>query len=139
MPPSVIALLSAAPAPRIEVMNAFFTKIHLGDGRAVHHFTAADEGDEFHDHPWNFTTEILHGGYAEDVVIDTDRFTVIERRRTPNTMHHVESWHIHRITSLFADDCWTLVTAGPIERDVRFYRFRDGQLQSRLWNEGWPA
>jgi len=138
MPPSVIALLASAPAPRIEVMNAFFTKIHLGDGRAVHHFTAADEGEEFHDHPWSFTSEVLAGGYAEDIVVSLNRFTVIEQRRLPGTTHQVEASHMHRITRLLDGDCWTLVTAGPVERQVRFYRHRDGQVQSRRWDEAWP-
>jgi hypothetical protein len=138
MPPSVIALLAAAPAPRIEVMNPFFSKIHLGDGRAIHHFSAADEGEDFHDHPWSFTSEILAGGYAEDVVISLTRFTVMEQRRLPGTTHHVEASHMHRITRLLDGHCWTLVTAGPVERQVRFYRHRDGQVQSRRWDEAWP-
>jgi hypothetical protein len=137
MPPAVIALLSAAPDIRNEVMSPFFRKIHLGDGRALHHFTAADEGDEFHDHPWSFTSEVLAGGYVE-VVIDPANGGGWFKRR-PGTTHTVPATHIHRITRLLAPDCWTLVTAGPVERDVRFYRLRDGQVQSRLWNEGWPA
>lgn len=138
MPPSVIALLSATPAPRIEVMNAFFTKIHLGDGRAIHHFTAADEGDEWHDHPWSFTSEVLAGGYAEDIVVDLDPFTVMERRRTPGSAQHVPADHIHRITRLLDGHCWTLVTAGRVEREVSFYRAREGMVQSRRWDEAWP-
>lgn len=139
MSPAVIALLSAAPDIRTEVMSPFFRKIHLGDGRALHHFTAADEGDEWHDHPWSFTSEILAGGYAEDIVIKLDPFTVLQRIIIPGTTNLVPADRIHRITRLLADDCWTLVTAGPVERDVRFYRLQDGQVQSRLWNEGWPA
>jgi hypothetical protein len=138
MPPAVIALLSAAPDIRTEVMSPFFRKIHLGDGRALHHFTAADEGDEWHDHPWSFTSKVLAGGYVEQIVYP-DSACAHWMRRLPGSTHTVSATHIHRITRLLADDCWTLVTAGPVERDVRFYRFRDGQLQSRLWNEGWPA
>lgn len=138
MPPSVIALLSAAPDIRTEVMSPFFRKIHLGDGRALHHFTAADEGDEWHDHPWGFTSEVLHGGYEEQI-IRPDMFWAVDINRLPGITHTVPAVRIHRITRLLADDCWTLVTAGPVERDVCFYRHRDGQLQSRLWNEGWPA
>jgi hypothetical protein len=138
MPLVVTALIEAAPSIRIEVMSPAFRKIHLGDGRALHHFTAGDEGDEFHDHPWSFTSEVLVGGYLEDVVLELDPFTVMQHRRDAGRMYWVRSRHIHRITRLLDDDCWTLVTAGPVERDVRFYRHRDGQVQSRRWNEAWP-
>jgi hypothetical protein len=139
MPLVVTALIEAAPDMRVEVMSPVFRKIHLGDGRALHHFAAGDEGDEFHDHPWSFTSEVLVGGYAEDVVVRLSPFTVMEQRRLPGTAHQVDASHIHRITRLLEPECWTLVTAGPVEREVRFYRHRDGGVQARLWNEGWPS
>ena len=138
MPLVITALIEAAPSIRIKVMSPAFYKIYLGDGRALHHFTAGDEGDEYHDHPWNFTTELLHGGYAEDVVVSLDPFTVLEQRRLPSIWYSVDAGHIHRITRLLADDCWTLVTAGPVEREVRFYRHRKDGVQSRRWDEAWP-
>ena len=139
MPPVITALLSAAPAIRIEVMSSAFRKIHLGDGRALHHFTAGDDGDEFHDHQWSFTSEVLVGGYVEDIVVSLDPFTVMEQRRTPGASHHVEAGVVHRITRLLEPECWTMVTAGPVKREVRFYRHRNGSVQSRLWNQGFGA
>jgi len=139
MPLVVTALIEAAPSIRIEVMSPAFRKIHLGDGCALHHFTAGDEGDEFHDHPWCFASTVLHGGYTEDVVVSLDPFTVMEKRRLPDTMHLVNADHIHRITRLLAENCWTLVAAGPPAREVRFYRHRDGSVQSRRWDEAWAS
>jgi hypothetical protein len=139
MPLVVTALIEAAPDMRVEVMSPVFRKIHLGDTRALHHFTAGDGGDEFHDHPQTFTSEVLAGGYAEDVVVSLDPFTVMELRRLPGTSHHVPATQIHRITRLLEAECWTLVSAAPVERETRFYRHRDGQVQSRHWNEGWPS
>ena len=139
MPLVVTALIEAAPSIRIEVMSSAFRKIHLGDGRALHHFTQGDDGDEYHSHPWPFKSEVLFGGYAEDIVVSLDPFTVLEQRRLPGTTHQVEAGHIHRITRLLDEDCWTLVTAGPVVQYVRFYRLRDRGVQSRLWNEGWEA
>ncbi|MET3826550.1 hypothetical protein ABIC16_002243 [Sphingomonas sp. PvP055] len=138
MPLVVTALIEAASSIRIEVMSPAFRTIHLGDGRALHHFTEGDNGDEYHSHPWSFTSEVLHGGYAEDIVLTLDPFSVLEQRRVPGTTHQVETSHIHRITRLLGEDCWTLVTAGPVERETRFYRHRDGHVQSRRWDEAWP-
>jgi hypothetical protein len=139
MPPVVTALIEAAPSIRVEVMSPAFRKIHLGDGRALHHFTAGDEGDEFHDHPWSFTSEVLVGGYAEDVVVRMNPFTVVEQRRLPGMTHDVTAAHVHRITRLLGPECWTLVTAGPVVSDVYFYRHREGGVQCRRWNEAWPS
>lgn len=125
---------------RHEHMNDAFEKWHiigLPFAAALHHFSAGDEGDEYHDHPFGFSSHVLHGGYAEDIVVSLNPFTVLEQRRLPNTTHQVEAGHIHRITRLLSEDCWTLVTAGTAERDVRFYRHRDGQVQSRRWDEAW--
>lgn len=138
MPLVVTARIEAAPSIRIEVMSPAFRKIHLGDGRALHHFTAGDEGDEFHDHPWSFTSEVLAGRYAEDIVFRMDPFTVTEQRHLPGSAHHVEAGVAHRIMRLLAEECWTLATAGPVVRDVFFYRHRDGGVQLRRWNEAWP-
>ncbi|WP_010218917.1 hypothetical protein [Sphingomonas sp. PAMC 26621] len=137
MPLVVTALIKAAPSIRIEVMSPALRKIHLGDDRALHHFTRGDDGEEYHSHPWSFTSEVLHGGYAEDIVVSLYPFTVLEKRRLPGTTHQVEANHIHRITRLLGEDCWTLVIAGPAEREVQFYRHREGGVQSRRWDEAW--
>ncbi len=36
-----------------------------GDSLLLHHFCAPDDDDALHDHPWDFITTILAGGYAE--------------------------------------------------------------------------
>ena len=55
----VAEAVRALPVLRIERMNDHMAKLHLGDGRVVHHFTAADgPGADYHDHPWQFASTI---------------------------------------------------------------------------------
>jgi hypothetical protein len=117
-----------------ERMNDQFEKWHilgLPFECAIHHFTGPDQGDP-HDHPFNFTSHILAGGYTEEVFSPTGAAALVYRH--PGTAHQVRATHIHRIIDLPLGDCWTLILAGPHERETRFWRFSDG-IQSRAWHE----
>lgn len=117
-------------------MSRAFTKFHLSDGRALHRFKGEERHADPHDHPWAFETEILDGGYVEEVFhvdpVGGWRSEIVHR--SPFTSHHIEAGHIHRIVELPQGECWTLVRAGHHEREVRFWRFGDG-IVSREWNE----
>lgn len=120
----------------VERMSRAFTKYHLDDGRALHRFRAEEPHADPHDHPWPFDTEILDGGYVEEVFELAEgggwRSTLVHRR--PGTAHRVAAAHIHRIVALPQRECWTLVRAGAHERETRFWRFGDG-VWSRSWRE----
>lgn len=119
----------------VERMSPAFVKYHLDDGRALHRFSRPEPWADPHDHPWSFETEIVAGGYVEEVfTIDDDggwRSTLIDR--APGTVHRIEATHIHRIVELPAGDCWTLVRAGAHERVTMFWRFGD-EVKRRAWN-----
>ncbi len=87
-------------------------------------------------YPWSFETEILDGGYVEEVFnLDPGggwRSELVHR--LPGETYHVDAAHIHRIVELPTGECWTLVRAGPHTRETRFWRFRD-IIQSRAWHE----
>lgn len=122
-----------------ERMSGAFEKWHL-DGvptpAALHHFTAPDLGDP-HDHPFAFTSFVLSGGYVEEVFTNdgSGSWTSEFITREPGTSHQVDAEHIHRIVSLPTGDCWTMIVAGPHERETRFWRFNDGPVLSRAWHE----
>ena len=121
---------------RTERMSPAFTKYHLSDGRALHRFRREEPHATPHDHPWSFETEILAGGYVDEVFhIEPDgtwRSEFVER--LPGTVHHVDATHIHRIVGLPHGECWTIVKSGHHQRQTRFWRFGD-VVQSRAWNE----
>lgn len=124
---------------RTERMSQEFAKYHLGDGRAIHHFTAPDIGGP-HDHPWPFMSEVLFGGYTEKHWFrDKEgvwRYEHIER--VTGEVFHIDATHIHEIVSLTSGYCLTVVTAGPHSRETRFWRFDKGAAQSRHWqNYDW--
>ena len=120
---------------RVERMSRAFVKYHLDNGQVLHRFTREEPHVDPHDHPWSFETEILDGGYVEEVFrVEPDgawRSEVVHRH--PGTTHRVEAGHIHRIVELPTGECWTLVRTGPHEREVRFWRFGDG-VRSRAWH-----
>ena len=120
----------------IERMSRAFTKYHLDDGRALHRFEMEEPHATPHDHPWSFETEILDGGYVEEVFhLDPSGGWHSERvHRLPGKTYHVDAAHIHRIVKLPTSECWTLVRAGPHTRETRFWRFGD-RVQSRRWHE----
>lgn len=128
---------------RTETMNAEFSKLHLEVGTqrlTLHHFTGPDVGD-FHDHPFPFTTSILSGGYIEEVMVRVmGQWSCVRVRREPGTTHRVEATDIHRIVELPAGECVTSViwhSEGLERRPVRFWRMRQGVMQSRRFDQPW--
>lgn len=93
----------------------------------VHHMHMPDDDACHHDHPWNFWTLILKGGYVEEIttsfraavagwarrlpivaVLTWDTVVVAQHNR-PGTFHYRPAEHTHRIAALPTGDCWTLV------------------------------
>ena len=116
----------------VERMSDEFVKFHLGDGRALHFFTGPDRGGP-HDHPWPFVSQVLLGSYVERAYRPDGTSELIHRHR--GDVFRVAATHIHEIAELPEGECLTLVQAGPVEREVRFWRFDVGQPQSRAWHE----
>lgn len=121
-----------------EVMSDGFSKWHLRDGLVLHRFTAPDDGEP-HDHPWAFTTQILSGGYVEEVysLMPEGGWTMSLHYRWPGETHRVEAQTIHRIVSLPEGECWTLIRPEAWEQQPGFWRLRHGVAERRVWNEGW--
>jgi hypothetical protein len=126
---------------RIECMNDHFTKLHVQVskfGVTLHHFTGPDLGDP-HDHPFAFTTTILAGGYIEDVWRrGNDGWSSRLVHREPGTSHRVGARSVHRIVELPLGECVTSIvlhSEGVKRRQPRFWRFRNGVMWTRRWNE----
>lgn len=62
-----------------------------GSKLRVHRIHRSDEDEEFHDHPWNFRSLILHGSYVE--------FTP-DRPDNEGTVYQPGDWNVKRATDL---------------------------------------
>ena len=125
----------------LERMSDHFTKLHLAVGTTpltLHHFTGPDTGDP-HDHPFAFTTTILAGGYIEEVWrLGEAGWSSRLVHREPGSSHRVGARRIHRIVELLRGECVTSVvwhSEGVQRRQPRFWRFRNGVMWSRRWDE----
>lgn len=119
-----------------ETISPGFEKFHLNPDGAqpwpfrpvLHHFQPHDIGEEPHDHPHGFQVFVLRGSYLEEVftLLPDGGWSMTLHRRETASVRQVAATDIHRIVGLPDGDCWTLVLAGPVERDWRFWRFDAG-------------
>ena len=120
---------------RYEQMSDIFHKMHLGDTSAVHFFSGPDLGDP-HDHPWNFTSEVLVGGYIEEVFdpMTGQSFTVEHRE---GQKFYVPYQRIHRIVELLAPVVITRVWAEHPVNNPAFWKWEGGVAYKRHGYGDW--
>ncbi len=108
----------------------------------LHYFLRPDSDRSFHDHPSDFTTHILHGGYREQLPPKTWRSTskvgpVIGGnpvwRRAGDTIKHGAA-DLHLIDTL-RQDTWTIFTMGPRVRVWGFFPFGKPWVDSETYLE----
>lgn len=90
----------------------------------LHNIRRPDAGRELHDHPWDFMTHILSGGYVEEILDEG------EMPRLPGEVLQHEAEHTHRIAHVWPGT-WTFVHAGPARR---VWGFTDGN-RFQPWRE----
>jgi hypothetical protein len=119
-----------------QVMSPTFEKYHVWfNGKPIvslHRFTGPD-GFFPHDHPWDFSSLVVQGGYVEECYQPNgeQRWEI----RNAGDAHKVEAEDIHRIIEIIGGECWTAVIAGPDRREVRFHRFDREQPESVPWHQ----
>lgn len=80
----------------------------------VHKFYRSDHDRCLHDHPWNFLSIILKGGYGE--VFESEGVETQAWRRPFSVLLRKAEWK-HRVVLLPGHTCWSLVFAtGPVRR-----------------------
>lgn len=120
-------------------MNAVFTKYHLRGlpfDAVLHHFSAKDQHEHIHDHPFSFTTHILKGSYVERVyeLYKDGSYRSEVYHRTEGSAHIVRAHTIHEIIDLPEGECFTIIRPQHWEKDTYFFRFEDGKAFVRRWN-----
>ena len=77
----------------------------------IHEILLSDEDRHFHDHPWDFTSFILSGGYTEH----TPNGTTVHR---PFSLIRRKAEDLHKLE--LTGPAWTFVVTGDKRRDWGF-------------------
>lgn len=122
------------PIFREERMSDEFTKYHI-DGlpfdAVLHKFTAPDIGGP-HDHPFDFTTHIIKGGYIERIyLLKNGQVYITEVYRAEGEVIKNNAELIHEIIALPFGDCYTLILPQEWKREWGFWRFNKESIAFR--------
>ena len=91
----------------------------------LHRMDGPDSRPTLHDHPWNFVSLILRGGYVERR-LDPTTMRVTERHRV-RWVNRVRTHDAHAITTLLRVPTWTLLLVGPRRRTWGYWEPRPGR------------
>lgn len=94
----------------------FRTKMFPNFRIFLHFINRSDDDRHLHDHPWDFTSLILSGGYNE-VLPPGDEFMV----RKPGQILRNKAEHIHKVQLRDNKPAWTLVRARQARRIWGFH------------------
>jgi hypothetical protein len=83
-------------------------------GVFLHKILLPDADRDLHDHPWDFATLILRGGYEEQV--PSSGPAAGTRRWRAGSAHRVRATDLHSVRRLFRVPTWTLVVVGRRQR-----------------------
>lgn len=87
-------------------------------GIFLHKHHNSDQSRHLHDHPWNFTTIVLRGGYDELVPA---RHGVGMRHWPAGSWHRLHAEDAHTIDHLERTPTWTLMLVGRHRRVWQFH------------------
>lgn len=89
----------------------------------LHKICRSDDDPDPHDHPWNFATLILRGGYYDERHMwdGVERTELVGDKMTPGRVAYRKAEHIHRVRLLDeSKPTWTLVLLGKRVRKWTF-------------------
>ena len=94
------------------------------------HLIAKEDGDEYlHDHPWNFSSLILSGGYKEQYATSIDEIGNPKTRdRKPFSFRHYDAYSPHKVIEVFGRS-YSLVFVGRRFREWG-YQKPDGSFMT---------
>lgn len=109
--------------PGCEYLVRWRLETRIGSIR-LHHWLGPDDDRAFHDHPWWFTTLVLHGGY-------TDKSPAGDEHLRAGTIRYRPAFHRHTVVP-GPQGAWTLVVTGP---RIRAWGFWFGQkfVKANKW------
>jgi hypothetical protein len=102
----------------------------------LHHFLKSDP-DDVHDHPWNYTTVIVKGGYWEWIPQFNNqgqKIGELARWRGVGHIRRCRAESYHRIELDPSVDCWTIFIPGVQKREWGFLT-RNGRENTWVQHE----
>lgn len=89
----------------------------------LHHIVRSDLGRHLHDHPWDFVTVILWGGYYEVTPLKKLSNGTITGNQwyKPGSIIRHKAKDRHRVELKNEKACWSLVICGPRKREWGFH------------------
>lgn len=113
-------------------------KCRLGSVK-IHKICMIDNDRHQHDHPWNFYSFILKGGYCEKYTDQnpdpTEPFVVGNRYHKWFSGYYHHAKNFHQIVSTYKNrPVWTFIICGPRRREWGFLRgIHHGYLEWEHW------
>lgn len=100
-------------------------------GLYLHHILRSDRARELHDHPFDFSTRVLWGGYWEHLLVNGEEVRVW---RKPGTVIFHRAEDLHRLELEDGRQTWTLFWCGPKYREWGFLT-KDGWVDEATYHE----
>jgi hypothetical protein len=97
----------------------------------VHCIARSDEDKDAHDHPWNFLSLVLRGGYFEDLW-RAGKYR--HRCNWPGTLVIRKTTDFHKLR-LMNGPAWTLVFRGPLTHELWGYKTEEGWVDHIKYRE----
>lgn len=109
--------------------------LESGDSMLLHWLVQPDDDDALHDHPWDFESRILSGGYVEEISDGYGKAQAPDEQNREPDLGPTKTWFwnhdegeiitkkatdLHRIRVLHPNT-WTLVITGPRVREWGFH------------------
>lgn len=110
----------------------------------VHHFVKSDDENNLHDHPWDYITCILSGGYWEHMFVDSSTLGSVSGGensgkslarfwRNPGHIQYKSKDHLHRVqlpcdSKATQSNTWTLFV--PLKRE-KSWGFFESSVESK--------
>ena len=99
----------------------------------IHRITQLDKDKDMHDHPWNFWSIILWGGYVERVSFQSGRFSSVTCRRFLHVAYR-EKDTPHMIERLLSKVTYSFVVTG-VDRDRWGYHTEKGWVDKDTYRK----
>lgn len=98
---------SECPYLRRWVLNLYIISLR------IHHWISSDDDRAYHDHPWNFLTIILKGGYTDVSPQGKDKVYA-------GSIRYRSALHCHTV-QVNPGGCWSILLTGREKRRWGFY------------------
>jgi hypothetical protein len=90
-------------------------------GLYLHRISGPDPDTYMHDHPWNFWSLVLRGGYTEQVPEAQGMAPWRYKHEVKRRLSYKRAEDLHAIRRLHRNPTWTLLLVGRRRREWGFY------------------